>query len=335
LVAIDARQPSDDATRHQHAIGENTRDLPAPNGQLVFGAVTVDGTTVPNAWNGWAGDGLRVNDDTATLTYDLTVGNVVLSARPFGPGTDRPIPVAVDPATANTAIDGKVTIILNRTAVVGQVVATLDRFPTVDGRFAIVDGPALGRLIDLSEAGAGQPIELWLQATPSVLDTVHLDGVDTARRDVIERRLRTDPVARGASALLFIAAALTLAVAMSTLVLLVVTERHDDAGQLFAWEADGVQPAVLRRSLWWRAAAVALPAVTGGAIIGIALSRLAARLVQITASATDAVPPLVPTGAGIGALLVAAGTVLTLGVAALVAATSFRESLPKRGAVNG
>jgi len=116
---------------------------------------------------------------------------------------------------------------------------------------------------------------------------------------------------------------------MLGLVLLVVTERRDDAGELYSWEADGVSPATLRKALWWRAAAVALPAVPAGVLIGVGLTRLTARLVAVTATAGVPQPPLAPAGGGLDALAAAvAGVVLALAVAAAVAARALREPVP-------
>ena len=77
--------------------------------------------------------------------------------------------------------------------------------------------------------------------------------------------------------------------------LLVAAERYDDAAAEYAWEADGVPPATLRAALWWRAVAVAVPAVPAGILGGVALAALTARLVAVTATATAA-----PAAAGRG-----------------------------------
>ena len=98
-----------------------------------------------------------------------------------------------------------------------------------------------------------------------------LDRVRATWRADTEHELRTDPVATGAVSLLVGGTALTLAVALAALVLLVVTARFDDAAELYAWEADGVPPRTLRMALWWRAAAVAALAVPTGVVAGLVL----------------------------------------------------------------
>ena len=341
LVALELREPTDDATFRLHALGEGTVDLERPTGTLSLGAMTVDDTAVPSPWKGWAGGSLTVGTDgaTARLPYELASTALTVSARPDGPGTKAPVPVAVDPTTAAEARGGLVTIILDRQAVTARVVATLRRFPTVpDGRFAVLAVDALSRLVDLATPGAGQPGEVWLStrpepggASPDATAAFHgpvFGPLVVTSRATIQRTLHTDPVARAAAGLLLATVGLLLAVAVTAVVLLVHTERRDDAGQLYAWEADGVTPRTLRASLWWRAVAVALPAVPVGVAVGVGLSRLTARLVAVTATATTPVPPLVP-GVGFGGamLAVAVGVTMALAAAAVAASFALREAL--------
>lgn len=369
LVAVLVQQVSDEADRRQHALGEGNLDLAAPHGTIPFGAVTVAaaadpvrgapvadsslwGAPVPNPWLGWSGPGLKVDGTgaAATLTYRLSTGAIVVQARPTGPGTDVPLPVVTDPVTGAAATNGQVTLTLDGAPVTAQVVAVLPRFPTATGRFAVADVTAVSRLMDLATPGSGQPAELWLDEGPSpasspaplaspapsalsvALGGAPFDRLDVRRQDAVAAALRADPVARGASGVLVAGALLTLLVAAAAVVLLVVAERHDDAAQAYAWEADGVAPAVLRRALWWRAVAVVLPAVPAGAVAGVALSTLTSRLVAVSATAGTPQPPLVSgIGAGWGVASVLIGLGAALGVAGVVAALSFREPFPVRG----
>lgn len=344
LGALTVRQDPYAATHREHSLGEAGRGLAAGTGRLSLGAVSVDGAPVSRPWAGWAGEGLAVTSagSGATLTYELSGSLLVLDARPGGLGTSAsPLPVLTDLRTA--ASGRNLTLVLDQVAVPAIVVGTLDRFPTTTGRFAVTDLDALARLTDRTNPGAGQPDEVWLSlpgsdvsaADRAALDTPAMAGLSVSWRSDVEEALRTDPVARGAVLLLLGGAALTLAVALAALVLLVVTERHDDSGQLYAWEADGARPRTLRGGLWWRSAAVAVPAVPAGVLAGLLLARLTARLVAVTAGAGTPQPPLVPgAGAGWASLAVCAGLAVALGIAALVAATSLRQPLPEalRGA---
>jgi hypothetical protein len=333
LLALTVREATDSATKRQHALGEGARDLAAPTGTIRFGAVDVDGRAVPDPWQRWRGAGLQVSDAAATLQYALRGGVLVLDARPGGPGVDVPLPVAADPATAS---EGNVTLTVDGAAVLVRPVAVLPRFPTVSGRFVVADLASLARAVDHAVPGAGRPTEVWLDvpdaglpAAQAAFATAPLDRVRATWRADTEHALRTDPVATGAATLLVGGTGLTLAVALAALVLLVVTARFDDAAELYAWEADGVPPRTLRAALWWRAAAVAVLAVPAGVLAGLALTRIAARLVGVTAGARDPQPPLAAgTGSGVTLLVVMGGLALALAVAGLVAARSLREPLP-------
>jgi hypothetical protein len=333
LLSLTVREVTEDATKRQHAIGEGNRNLAAPSGTITFGAVDVDGRPVIEPWQGWSGRGLEPAEASATLRYVLQGDLLVLDARPGGPGVDVPLPVAADPLTAS---GGNVTLTLDGQAVLVRPVAVLPRFPTVSGRFVVADRATLARVADHAVPGSGEPTEVWLDVPEAGLPAARaafakapLDRVRATWRADTEHELRTDPVATGAVSLLVGGTALTLAVALAALVLLVVTARYDDAAELYAWEADGVPPRTLRMALWWRAAAVAALAVPTGVVAGLVLARLAARLVSVTAGARDPQPPLaVGMGSGAALLFVVIGLAGALAVAALVAGRSLREPLP-------
>ena len=97
------------------------------------------------------------------------------------------------------------------------------------------------------------------------------------------------------------------------------------------WESDGIPPATLRRSLFVRAAAVVSGAVPAGLLVGLALSRVTAVLVQVTAGGTAPKPPLaLATGPGWVAGVLALGLAAGLAVAAAVAGSALRERMPRR-----
>jgi hypothetical protein len=356
LAAITVQLPTDEQARRLHALGEGSRDLAAPTGAFVLGTPAVDGAPLPAAWRGWSAAGASagsvatpdvsasVSADATQLAlrYRLTVAVGTLTGPPAagtgkgagtGAGTGE-VPVAVDPATAADAAGG-LNLLLDGLPFPARAVAVLDRFPTTTGRFAVLDRHALADLIDRTQAGAASPAELWL-TRPGVVPgqaRPDLGSVEVHDRIAAERALRSDPVARAAIGLLVAGAAFSLAAALVALVLLVAAERSDEAAASYAWEADGVAPGTLRAGLWWRAAAVAGPAVPLGVLAGVGLSGSAGRLVAITATATAPVPPLQPgTGAGWGLGAVLIGLLAALAVAGVVAGRSLREPLPVRRA---
>jgi ABC-type lipoprotein release transport system permease subunit len=116
-------------------------------------------------------------------------------------------------------------------------------------------------------------------------------------------------------------AALTaIVLALLGLVLGAVSERRDEAAELFDLEAQGVAPASLRRQLRLRASLAGLAGLAGGLLTGLLLSLLVVRFVELTANATAPEPPLelapdwplialAALGSGlVGAVLVAAAT---------------------------
>jgi hypothetical protein len=201
-------------------------------------------------------------------------------------------------------------------------------------------------VVDRTSPGASQPDEIWVAtATAAAIGTatggvaaaggvpepVTRQRLEVTARAALEHQLRTDPVARAAGSLLVAGALLALGVAAVILVLLVLAERRDDAAELYSWEADGVRPGTLRAALWWRAVAVAVPAVPAGALAGLALSGAVARLVAVTATAQVPQPPLqAATGLGWGSGAVAVGVLGALALAWLASSRALREPLPVR-----
>ena len=128
------------------------------------------------------------------------------------------------------------------------------------------------------------------------------------------------------------AAALTAVVlALLGLVLGAISERRDEAAELFDLEAQGVAPASLRRQLRLRASMAGVAGALGGLATGLALSLLVVRFVELTANATSPEPPLALSVDWPAVLLAAVG--LGLVAAALVAAATreaFRDATPAR-----
>jgi len=332
VIGLSLSENIEYATHHQHAVGEGNTDQALVTGTITLGRVSVDGAPLPWTWTGWGSSHGQATAAGAGLRFAFRIegAQVVLV-----PGYAPPpvLPVAVDPATAGIAEHGRLTVTLDDVTIIARVVATLPRFPTTTGSFLVADQGALSSLLDRQQPGTGVIRELWL-AGPSlgpVLAQAPYDQLTVARRAPIQDRLTDDPVARGSRLLLALIAALALLVAAVAVVLLVLGERRDDAGELHAWEADGLRPAVLRRVLFLRALSVVAVALPFGLATGLVLARLGATLVAVDASGVAPVPPLhVSIGALWTAGLLLVGVGLAVGVAAVVAARMLREHLPAR-----
>jgi hypothetical protein len=334
VVGITLAENVDYATHHQHAIGEGNTDQPVVAGTITLGRVRADGRPLPWQWAGWGSARARAVAEGATLrvTYRLEGSLVVLVPGYAPPGL---LPVAVDPVTARIADHGRLLVSLGEVTVTARVVATLPRFPSAPGTFVLADREALAAVLDRSDPGTGAARELWVAGPPDLLARTlaeaPYDELTVARRATIQHQLTDDPVARGSRLLLALVAGLALAVAAVAVVLLVLGERRDDAGELHAWEADGLRPATLRRVLFLRALSVVAVAVPFGLATGLVLARLGATLVAVDASGTTPVPPLqTALGASWTAVLLLIGVGLAVGLAWVVAARMLREPLPAR-----
>ncbi|MFI7588039.1 hypothetical protein ACIB24_13290 [Spongisporangium articulatum] len=336
LIALTYTPDNETETLREHGLAEDIRTRAALSGRIELGSVSVDGAPLTHPWAGWTGDGLSVRDggEAVRLDYRLDgpVGTIAAARTVRLATAGTPVPVAADPVTARGAggVGGRVTLTLNQEPVQARIAAVLPRFPTVDGgRFVVADLAALSTVLDQQSPGTAQPDELWVSGTGGASNAALLSGLSVQRAVGVERDLRTDPVAVGAVRLLLLAAGLTALVGLAALVLLVAGERDEDAGELYAWETEGVPPAVLRHSLWARAAAVTVLGVPVGVLGALVLTRLTARLVPLTAGAGQPRPPLAPV-AGLGTATVALVGALALALtsAVLVAARSFREPSP-------
>ena len=211
------------------------------------------------------------------------------------------------------------------------MVGELPRFPTLGDRFIVADREALAAALDDHVPGSGAPHEVWTTGPTAALAAAPYDQVSVRTQDARRAALESDVVGQGAAWLLLVATAVSLLVALLSLVLLVVGERRDDAGQLVAQEADGVAPSTLRRSLWWRAVAVAVPGLVLGTVAGLVLTRSVSTLVALSASGTAPVPPLVPAvGAGWTSTVLVVGLGAALALCAVVASRTLRSAWPER-----
>ncbi len=325
------------ATHHQHAIGEGNTDQPIVAGTITLGAVSADASGIPWQWAGWGSFNSQTASPGGALSVRYRLEGSPVVVIPSYTAT-AVLPVAVDPTTARSANRGQLSLSFDQITITARVVATMPRFPTTSDRFVIADQAVVTALLDRTQPGTGAIRELWVSAPPGsraaldhALSVAPYDRITVAQRAPMQARLASDPVARGSQLLLALIAGLALLVAAVALVLLVIGERRDDAGELHAWEADGLRPATLRRVLFLRALSVVGVALPLGLLTGLVLARAGATLVAVDASGVAPRPPL---QAAVGPLWT--GVVLLLGVGLgvavswAVAARMLRERLPVR-----
>jgi len=192
-------------------------------------------------------------------------------------------------------------------------------------------------VLDGQQPGTGAVGELWASADNGkaedaltlALGAKPYNEATVVEREPMARQLAGDPVSRGSSLLLALAASLALLVAVVAVVLLVSGDRRDDAGELHAWESDGVRPATLRRMLLIRALSVVAVGIPIGLAAGLLLAHVGANVVAVDASGATPEPPLhVQVGPLWSSVMLAIGVGLAVGIAALVAGLALRERLP-------
>jgi hypothetical protein len=343
-TAVVVQEQADYATHHQHAIGEGNTDQPIAVGTLTFSRVQAEGALVAWTWAGWgaANATVQASDERLVLTYRL-LGSQVVATPGFVPNAALPaLPVAVDPTTAKAAHDELLPVKIADQQVTVRVVATMPRLPTVNGSFLLADRATLVSLLDRTNPGSGVSTELWVAVPPSsrqaldrTLTSAPYDRLTVARRDAVQANLNADPVGRGSQLLLAIVGVLALAVATASLVLLIVGERRDAAGEFYAWESDGVRPSALRRVMLVRTLTVVGVALPVGLLAGLAVAVLGTRLVAVDASGSTPQPPLqVTVSAGWTLLVLLAGLLAGVLAVWIVAARALRERIPVRPEVD-
>jgi hypothetical protein len=288
---------------------ERGADSGAPAvGSVELGPPRVDGRPVTD-YGDWLGTVGTVGVDhlrsRGVLRFHVTLTNEVDTyLRPRQPTDGLQIPAVVSPFLATLAgPDRLLGVTVNGEQLRFRVAAVARRFPGISqsetSDFLVVDRPALDSALNTSAPGTGFATELWLDTDRSRREAVEarlrkppFTALAVASRSQLEHSLRAEPVARAALAMLETAALTAIVLALLGLVLGTLSERRDEAAELFDLEAQGVAPASLRRQLRLRALLAGLAGAIGGIATGVVLSLLVVRFVELTANATSPEPPL-------------------------------------------
>ena len=308
-------------------------------GTVFFGRPRAGGVAVTD-YTDWRGTvGVQRLRRGGGIRFALTLTpQVDTYLRPRQPTDGRALPAVVSPRLGAIAgRNGVFGVNVAGQSVLFRAVAVARRFPSATSQdttdFAVADRDALVTALNASQPGSGFPTELWIDGASQGerLRRPPFDVLSVASQAGLERRLRRDPVARAAVALLEVAAVTALVLALVGLGLGVVAERRDDAAELFDLEAQGLPPASLRRQLQLRALVVAAGGVVGGALTALVLSVLVVGFVELTANAGVPNPPLVIAVDWPVVLLAAlAAALLATALVAVVTARAFRRATPER-----
>jgi hypothetical protein len=268
-------------------------------GTMRIGAPRVDGRSVPFDPGAWTGTGGITPTGAHRLRYVVT-GGTVARFRARQPTDGRPVPIVVTGTLADAAGPGGILPIeVGNGTIIGRVVATARRIPTIAGDAVLADASAIAAALAADAPGVGAPNEAWLEAPPgraAKLDAaLHRPPFDvltvTSRRELLAD-LRSEPLARGTLLTLGGAALVALGLALVGLLLGLVSDLRDERGELFDLEAQGAQPSTLRAHLRLRSGFVAGFGLLGGIATGAVLAALIVALVTLTAGAVSPEPPL-------------------------------------------
>jgi FtsX-like permease family len=265
----------------------------ASTGVLRLGRLRA-GRTVLAPFGSWIGTG-GIRTDGSLLHYVLNRAADSIY-RPREPLEGEAVPVIVSPALARTAgPGGDLPLNVDEQVIDARVVGVASNIPSVDGDAVVADLPTWFVAENTLDPGTAVPSELWLDAPPSAaarLARPPFAVLSVTSERATQANLRGDPLARGALALLLVAAAVGLALAVAGLLLTVIGDLRDESGELFDLEAQGATPADIRRHLFLRASVVAALGLLGGLAAGAVVSALVVAVVAVTAGAGTPLPSL-------------------------------------------
>ena len=265
----------------------------ASTGILRLGSLRA-GTTALAPFRAWIGTaGVRVDGPALHYVLNRAADSVY---RPREPLEGEAVPVIVSPDLARAAgPGGDLPLNVDEQVIEARVVGVARNVPSVDGDAVVADLPTWFTAENTVDPGTAVPSELWLDAPPAAaarLSKPPFAVLDVTSERATQASLRSDPLARGALALLLVAAAVALALAVAGLLLTVIGDLRDESGELFDLEAQGATPADVRRHLFLRAGVVAGLGLAGGLAAGAVVSALVVSVVTVTAGAGTPLPPL-------------------------------------------
>ena len=245
----------------------------------------------------------------------------------------------VSRSVAAAAVDGRITLTIGGTMLPVRVSGTARYFPTITTHprdFAVLDYDTLFAVLNAGRPGAALPSEAWFFAPQRArfVDRLAERPFRVERlvgAQPVAERLASDPLAAGARQVLVLAAAAAAALALLGLALASAATLDAERPAFAEYEALGVAPATLRRSLQTRLAALAAVGVAAGVVGGALATRLIGALVAVTADAAQPLPPIEAVVAWkVDAVLIAATAAAALGAAALIARRALRETAARR-----
>ena len=234
------------------------------------------------------------------------------------------IPAVVGPDVARDAVDNRLTVTILDQPIPVQVVGVAKLFPTVTdmpSRFVVLDYADLFTLLNRDRPGVALPTEAWLFSRPPpgfaeklAQSPFRLEQlVDEAQ---LRKTLTNDPLARGVGAVLLAGAIVAAALACLGLVLSAQLRLRSEQAVVAEYEALGIAPATVDRSIQYGVILLTLLGAAGGLAGALLAVRFTAALVAVSAGSGVALPSLeaqIPWPQVLGLLLVCAAVTIVAG----------------------
>lgn len=273
--------------------------------------------------------GMAAQNTTLPITFGLRAGSAV---------TLPSVPVLIDERLlqqSRTRVGDTLEIRLNGAARRIEIVGTLRGFPTIesgDAPFIVADLPTLAALQTGPGANITDPQQYWLAAEPgrdgAVAEQLRREpfySPTVLSRSTLAAQLQTNPLALGtigALALGFVAAALVAILGFAVNAAASARERLAEFALL---RALGLAPRQLVAWLSLEQGLTVALSLLGGALLGVALTRLVLPLVALTQAGTVATPPVLVVIPWLTVSLLAGGLLAALAGAAAVLAAVLRR----------
>jgi hypothetical protein len=243
-------------------------------------------------------------------------------------GLPRALPALVSPSVAAQAVDGRLTVDLQGREVPVRVAGVATRFPTVvrtPDDFVVLDYDTLFAALNADRPGFAAPAEAWFFGGPRP-PGAHVVGAEPLRRELLD-----DPLARGTRDVLDVTALVAAALAVLGLLVGVRSTLGSERMLSAEYEALGVPPGTLVRSVQLRLVLLSVLGIGAGLLGGVLAVRLVGALVAVTAGGGTPLPSIVPVAAWIpAAILLAVVGAVALAAALVLARGAFRGPAARR-----
>jgi hypothetical protein len=249
------------------------------------------------------------------------------------------LPALASGSVAAYGVDRTVTVDVLGRQLPLRIVSGAQLFPTVIERptaFVVLDYDTLFAALNIDRPGSSVPTEAWFFEPPPAgfanrLEESPFRLAATVGVEPLTDRLLNDPLAAGTRDVFSLVAIAAAALALIGLILATRSALGSERLLLAEYEAMGVPPSTLVRSMQVRLLILsALGAIAGvlGALLAV---RLVGAFVAVTGSSTRPLPPIEPVVAwGAIASVLAAIAVAGLATSALLAGRTLRESTARR-----